>query len=248
MRIGIIGAGAAGLTACWLLSENHDVTLFEKQDRLGGHAQTVEVEQDGQIIPIEAGFEFVMDSMFPTFIKLLGLLEVNLRRYPISAVLYSRDNRSLTMMPPFNSAGIVWSALKPYQVCNLVQLQLALTFARRLMDDRDTSITIEKYIERLPVLQSFKDHFLYPFLQAQWCVERDEFKQFAAYNALKYSAMNINGLQTPTGVEIVGGTQVYIRALAQASPHGTVGRRRAGERSAGRRRDGSTLARRSRFT
>ena len=49
MRIGIIGAGAAGLTASWLLSENHDVTLFEKQDRLGGHAHTVEVEQDGLI-------------------------------------------------------------------------------------------------------------------------------------------------------------------------------------------------------
>ncbi|MBA3872777.1 MAG: FAD-dependent oxidoreductase [Anaerolineae bacterium] len=222
MRIGIIGAGAAGLTACWLLSENHDVTLFEKQDRLGGHAQTVEVEQDGQIIPIEAGFEFVMDSMFPTFIKLLGLLEVDLHRYPISATLYSRDQRTLTMMPPFNSGGIVWSALKPYQICNLIQLQLALTFARRLMDDRDTSITIEKYIERLPVLQSFKTHFLYPFLQAQWCVELDEFKQFAAYNALKYSAMNINGLQTPTGVEIVGGTQVYIRALAQASPRAVI--------------------------
>lgn len=222
MRIGIIGAGAAGLTACWLLSENHDITLYEKQDRLGGHAHTVEVEQDGQLIPIEAGFEFVMDSMFPTFIKLLNLLEVKIHRYPLTAVLYSRDNRSLTMMPPFNSTGIVWSALKPYQLCNLIQLQIALTTARRLMAERDTTITIEKYIESLPVLQSFKDHFLYPFLQAQWCVELDEFKQFAAYNALKYSAMNLNGFKTPTGVEIVGGTQAYIRTLAQASPRAVI--------------------------
>jgi predicted NAD/FAD-binding protein len=47
MEIGIIGAGAAGLTAAWLLNGNHNVTLFEKQDRLGGHAQTVDIEIDG---------------------------------------------------------------------------------------------------------------------------------------------------------------------------------------------------------
>ncbi len=222
MRIAIIGAGAAGLTASWLLSENHDVTLFERQDRLGGHAHTVEVEQNGKLVPIEVGFEFVMDSMFPTFIKLLNLLEVKLHRYPLNAVLYTTDNRSFTMMPPFNSVGIVWSALRPYQIANLLQLLLTMRIARHLMDSRDTSITIEKFIESLPVLRGFKDHFLYPFLQAQWCVELDEFKQFAAYNALKYSAMNMNGLNTPTGVEIVGGTQVYIRALAQASPRAII--------------------------
>jgi predicted NAD/FAD-binding protein len=218
MRIGIIGAGAAGLTACWLLSENHDVTLFERQDRLGGHAHTVEVEQNGKLIPIEAGFEFVMDSMFPTFIRLLGVLDVKIHRYPLSAVLYTTDGCSLTMMPPFNSEGIVWSALKPYQVGNLLQLLLTMTLAQRLMDSHDTSITIEKYIDSLPVLKGFKNQFLYPFLQAQWCVELEEFKQFAAYNALKYATMNMNGLNTPTGVEIVGGTQAYIKALAQASP------------------------------
>ncbi len=222
MRIGIIGAGAAGLTACWLLSENHDVTLFEKQNRLGGHAHTVEVEQNGKLIPIEAGFEFVMDSMFPTFIKLLGVLDVKLHRYPLNAVLYTTDNRSLTMMPPFDSEGIVWSALQHYQIANLIQLLWTMKIAQRLIDSRDTTITIEKFINSLPVLQGFKDRFLYPFLQAQWCIELEEFKQFAAYNALKYSAMNMNGLNTPTGVEIVGGTQVYIRALAQASPRATI--------------------------
>lgn len=222
MRIGIIGAGAAGLTACWLLSENHDVTLFEKQNRLGGHAHTVEVEQNGKRIPIEAGFEFVMDRMFPAFIKLLGVLDVKLHRYPLSAVLYTSDNRWLTMMPPINSQGIVWSALKPYQLANLLQLQWTMKIAQRLMESRDTSITIKQFIDSLPVSQGFKDQFLYPFLLAQWCVELEEFKQFAAYNALKYSAMNMNGLNTPTGVEIVGGTQVYIRALADASPRATI--------------------------
>jgi len=47
MRIGIIGGGAAGLAAAWLLEHDHDVTHFEKDDRLGGHAHTVDIEVDG---------------------------------------------------------------------------------------------------------------------------------------------------------------------------------------------------------
>jgi uncharacterized protein len=223
VRIGIIGAGAAGLTASWLLSANHDVTVFEKQARLGGHAHTVEVDQDDRIVPIEAGFEFFMEGMFPTFIKLLNLLKVPLRPYGINVTLYTSDNRRLVLMPPFNDKGIIWSALKPYQLCNLIQLRWALAHARKLIDERDTTITLENYLETLPGSCQFKEHFLFPFLLAQWCVEPEEFKQFSAYNALKYSTLNMPGdLQAPVGVEIVGGNQVYIAALAQASARASI--------------------------
>ncbi len=219
MRIGIIGAGAAGLTASWLLSDHHDVTVFEKQARLGGHAHTVEIEQDGKLVPIEAGFEFFMERMFPTFIKLLNLLNVPTRLYNISATLYTSDHRRLTVMPPFNEKGIIWSALKPYQLWNLIQLRWALSRARKLIDERNTTITVEQYLETLPGTRAFKEQFLFPFLLAQWCVEPEEFKQFAAYNALKYSTLNMSGgIQAPVGIEIIGGNQVYIAALAQASP------------------------------
>jgi uncharacterized protein len=223
MRIGIIGAGAAGLTASWLLSDNHDVTVFEKQARLGGHAHTVEIEQDGKLVPIEAGFEFFMERMFPTFIKILNVLNVPLHPYNISATLYTSDHRRLTVLPPFNEKGVIWSALKPYQLCNLIQLRWALGRARKLIDERDTTITVEKYLETLPGTRAFKDHFLFPFLLAQWCVEPEEFRQFSAYNALKYSTLNMaGGLQAPVGFEIIGGNQVYIAALAQASPRAKI--------------------------
>lgn len=221
MRIGIIGAGAAGLTASWLLSDHHEVTVFEKESRLGGHAHTVEIEQGSQVIPIEAGFEFFMQAMFPTFIKLLHLLNVPTRPYNISAVFYATDNRRLTMMPPFNENGVIWSALKPYQLYNLIQLQRVLRHAQSLIAERDTTITVERYFETLPGSREFKERFLLPFFLAQWCVEPDEFKQFSAYNALKYSTMNM-GWRAPRGIEIIGGNQVYITALAQAAPRASI--------------------------
>ncbi|WP_163893184.1 FAD-dependent oxidoreductase, partial [Proteus mirabilis] len=43
-RIAVVGSGIAGLSAAWLLSRSHQVTLYEKADWLGGHANTVDVE------------------------------------------------------------------------------------------------------------------------------------------------------------------------------------------------------------
>ena len=47
MRIAVIGSGISGLGAAWLLSKQHDVTVFEKQDRIGGHANTVNAQFRG---------------------------------------------------------------------------------------------------------------------------------------------------------------------------------------------------------
>ena len=81
MRIGIIGAGAAGLTASWLLSENHDVTLYEKQDRLGGHAHTV--FHDG--LALDVGFLVHNEPNYPLLVRLfreLGNIFVSGLRQP----------------------------------------------------------------------------------------------------------------------------------------------------------------------
>ena len=42
-KIGIVGTGIAGMSAAWLLSKHHEVTVFEKDDRIGGHTNTVDL-------------------------------------------------------------------------------------------------------------------------------------------------------------------------------------------------------------
>ena len=46
-KVAVVGSGIAGLSAAWLLSRRYEVTLFESQDRLGGHTHTVDVTLDG---------------------------------------------------------------------------------------------------------------------------------------------------------------------------------------------------------
>src|SRR5215470_5213361 len=116
MRIAIIGAGAAGLTAGWLLNQHHDVTIYEKQNRIGGHAHTVEVEQDGKPVYVESGAEFFSDGMFPTFVALLNNLGVEFQRHPVTASVYATNNRQITVVPPFLNGRTLWSAMRPAQV------------------------------------------------------------------------------------------------------------------------------------
>lgn len=56
MRIAVVGSGISGLAAAWLLSREHQVTLFEQNDRLGGHSNTLDVELDGVCHPVDTGF------------------------------------------------------------------------------------------------------------------------------------------------------------------------------------------------
>ena len=77
LSIAIIGSGIAGLSAAWLLSKNHDVTLYEERNLLGGHANTVYIRKEGQILPVDTGFIVYNEANYPHFSCLLKHLNVH---------------------------------------------------------------------------------------------------------------------------------------------------------------------------
>lgn len=75
-RIAVIGSGIAGLSAAWLLSRAHRVTLFEADNHPGGHAHTVDVTLDGITAPVDTGFLVFNDRSYPNLIALFDYLGV----------------------------------------------------------------------------------------------------------------------------------------------------------------------------
>jgi predicted NAD/FAD-binding protein len=215
MRIGIVGGGSAGLTTAWLLAGHHDVTLFEAQPRLGGHAHTVMVDDEGTSVAVEAGFEFFSQRMWPTWNRLLAELRVPLRAHPTRLAVYRKGHAETTVFQPTDVYGrFVPAMLSPRRVLGLAQYGLLLASVGPLMRARDTSVTLGTALSRVPLTKTFRDEFLIPFLLGNWCVEPEELLEFSAYNALRYSYMGITLRGAVDMQEVVGGLTQYVAAMA----------------------------------
>ncbi len=217
MRIAVIGGGGAGLTTSWLLDENHEVTLYERDDRLGGHADTKLFEIDGQPLAIDSGFEFISDAMFPTFMRLLSLLEVPVERYPMLVAMFNSENGAGYLLPPVHGWRILPDGLTPRKVADLLRFTRIIRAAGPLMQSRDTSVTIARFLDERGVDEAYRRRFLYPYLQAGWGATVDDILAYSAYDVLKYTYFNMPETLIPHGwKEIVGGTRTYVQRLAES--------------------------------
>jgi len=76
MRIAVIGSGISGMVSAYLLSQDHDIVLYEANDYIGGHTNTVDVSIRGVSYPVDTGFIVFNEKTYPNFIKLMRSLGV----------------------------------------------------------------------------------------------------------------------------------------------------------------------------
>ena len=76
MKIAIVGTGISGMVAAHLLHRDHELTVFEAADYIGGHTNTLDVAMDGRTFAIDTGFIVFNDWTYPNFIALLNKLGV----------------------------------------------------------------------------------------------------------------------------------------------------------------------------
>ena len=76
MKIAIIGSGISGLTCAYMLNRKHDITIFEKNDYIGGHTHTHEIEHNGIKWNVDSGFIVYNERTYPNFINILDKLGV----------------------------------------------------------------------------------------------------------------------------------------------------------------------------
>ncbi|MCL5875118.1 MAG: FAD-dependent oxidoreductase [Candidatus Dependentiae bacterium] len=220
MRIGIIGGGISGLASAWLLEEKHDVILFEKQDRLGGHANTIVVPTPAGDIPVEAGFEFFNSVMFPHFTQLLSILRVPTTSYSFNYTFSSEKTDAIFILPPWKNGKVIWDMLNINKLCTLLQLKYIVGKSKQLVREKNIHITIEQFLNQTRVTDSFKYDFFIPLFCAGWGISPEKFKTFAAYNLLSWVVENkAMGLQDCVWNEIPSGMSSYIAALAGQIKH-----------------------------
>lgn len=220
-RIAIIGGGAAGLVSTWLLEQDHDVTLYEAQGRLGGHADTVDVMVDGAPVAVDAGAEFFNEKFYPHFMRLLRHFRVPLKSYTLVTNFYRTDINDQIILPPRHDGTTEWGSLTPGNIRRSYDMKLIIDKGRDIIDLHDTTTRLETFINTLKLNKGVEADFVYPLLAAAWGVSINEVKDFTAYNAVNYL---VQGYDTTNyqWLEVTGGLKKYVEAVSRSLRRATV--------------------------
>jgi predicted NAD/FAD-binding protein len=165
LKIAVVGTGIAGLSAAWLLSERHEVTVFEEDRRIGGHCHTIDVGGAS----IDTGFIVYNNSTYPNLSALFNHFDVPTKTSDMSfavsldqgALEYSGTNLGGIFAQRRNLASPrFWSMLR-----DLIRFYRAAPSDIRYLDP---SASLDEYLDHASFGRAFREDHLYPMAAAIW--------------------------------------------------------------------------------
>lgn len=227
MRIAVIGAGVAGLGAAWALKDVHDVTVFEKDARLGGHAHTVTIDYAGAQVDVDTGFIVYNEPNYPNLVALFKALGVETFASDMSFAVSDPDGFEWSS----NGVGglFAWkrNITNASFLCMLGDIVRFSAAARAdLAADRLSASTLEDYVRALKLGRSFLHHYLLPMGAAIWSTPERDMLHYPAASFLRFfDNHRLLHINRPIWRTVAGGSRSYVRAIAATLP----GRIQAGD-------------------
>ncbi|MFJ5712256.1 NAD(P)/FAD-dependent oxidoreductase [Streptomyces sp. NPDC093105] len=251
-RAAVVGAGVAGLTAAYVLAASYEVTLYEADGRLGGHAHTRELSgPGGRSVAVDSGFIVHNERTYPTLLRLFRELEIGTQDAEMSMSVRC-DGCGLEYAGARGAAGLFASraALRGRYLRLLAEVPVFHRAARRLLArGAPADVTFGDFLRDGGYSPYFVSHFALPLVAAVWsCPARTALEYPAAY---LFAFLRHHGLLSVTGSPqwktVTGGSAAYVAAAAKrvhrvraASPVEAV--RRTGGRALVTTGDGATEA------
>lgn len=221
MKVAIVGTGISGLVCAHLLHPHHEITVFEANDYVGGHTNTVPVSLDGRDYAIDTGFIVYNERNYPNFVRLLDQLGV------------ATQPSSMTFSVRNEATGLEWrgsnlntmfaqrrNLLRPSFHRMLVDIVRFNRAAKRLVaDDRlglaDQSVSLAQFVAALRLSPRFTEDFLIPFGASIWSADPTTFLDFPATTYTRFMSnhglLDLRGL--PAWRTVAGGSQRYVEKM-----------------------------------
>jgi predicted NAD/FAD-binding protein len=216
MRIAVVGTGVAGMVAAYRLAREHELTVFEANDCVGGHAHTVDVAHADGVTAVDTGFIVFNHRTYPRFIALLEEL----------GVAWRPSNMSFSLRSEFTGLEYNGTSLNALfaQRRNLLRpsflrmLADILRFNRRATSEVagiDERLTLGEYLEGGRYGRGFFEHYLVPMGAAIWSARPQDLIEFPARFFIeffhKHGFFSLD--DRPVWQTVVGGSRAYVERL-----------------------------------
>ena len=187
MKIAVLGAGISGLGSAYILSKKYEVDLYEKEDRLGGHARTTMVQDEDKIFGVDTGFLVFNHPTYPLLTKLFKELNVKIENSDMSFAFWDKDiNRA------YNGSSIKGMFAQKRNLFSLTHYKMIkdiLDFNKKANEDlkecnSNLDKTLGEYIKDYS--SAFKQRYILPMGAAIWSTPSDEMNLFPARTFLTF--------------------------------------------------------------
>jgi len=221
MKIAVIGSGIAGLTSAYYLSREHQVTVFEKNDYIGGHTSTSDIKINGNMFAVDTGFIVFNDKTYPRFKRLLRELKVAWRDTEMSFSV--RDPKSGLEFNGHNLNTLFAQRKNLFSLSFYRLLQGILKFntaAKSAMEgdlDELDNVTVNEFLTQHEIPESVSQYYLLPMVSAIWSASLADAKDFPLGFFLRFFDNHglLNVSDRPQWHTLIGGSRAYIPRLTE---------------------------------
>lgn len=217
MKIGIIGGGISGNVAAWRLNREHDITLYEANDYLGGHTHTHDIEVEGRQVAIDSGFIVFNDWTYPEFVAMLDELGVASRPTEMSfSVRCERTGLEYNGTRIDTLFSQRRNLVRPGFYRMLLDILKFNRTAPTLVEDASGETTLGAFLEAGGYSRAFVEHYVVPMGAAIWSTDPARMLDFPARFFVQFlknhGLLSIN--DRPVWRVVEGGSRSYLDAMS----------------------------------
>lgn len=219
-RIAVIGSGISGLSAAWLLSKAHSVTLYEENDRIGGHSNTVDLKLKDGVVPVDTGFIVYNEKNYPNLTSMFDHLNV------------ATDASEMTFAMSLKGGGYEYSGTGAngffgqrrniFSSSHWKMLGDIVRFfrtAQRRLTNYPLETTLGHFLTHERFSTKFVDEHIVPMGAAIWSTDVGEMLKYPAKSFVDFYANHnlLKVISRPNWRTVQGGSRSYVDAILKDS-------------------------------